>query len=131
MQVLVAHHDRWTRLVLAETLTRAGYDVAEASNGMAALRLAAHLRPELMVLSAQLSELATADVRAALKANPSTRAIGVFVVRARRTRPAVPVVAAYGSRCRAWRSGRTASLRARRCGSAQRSPAQRAAVSVV
>ena len=38
--VLVAHHDRWTRLVLAEALAQAGFHVvAEASNGTAALRM--------------------------------------------------------------------------------------------
>jgi CheY-like chemotaxis protein len=109
MQVLVAHHDRWTRLVLAEVLTQAGYSVSEASNGISALRLAAHTRPRLMVLSAQLSELAAADVRAALKADPSTRGIGVFVVRARKTAGAV--VAAYGARCRRRRSNRAPATR--------------------
>jgi CheY-like chemotaxis protein len=125
MQVLVAHHDRWTRLVLAEVLTHAGYNVSEASNGMSALRLAAQTRPGLLVLSAQLSELGGSDVRAALKANPSTRAMGIFVIRERPTTGAVPVVAACGSHCRQRRSSRAPARRfsAARRVSARRAPA--------
>jgi hypothetical protein len=81
MQVLVAHHDRWTRLVLADLLARAGFAVAEASNGMAALRLAAQARPDLVVLAAQLPEISTAEVRATLESGADTRGMAVFVLR--------------------------------------------------
>ena len=83
MHVLVAHHDRWTRLVLADLLASAGFGVAEASNGMTALRLAAQARPDVVVLGTRLPELEANDVRAALKADPATRGIGVFVLHER------------------------------------------------
>jgi CheY-like chemotaxis protein len=81
MHILVAHHDRWTRLVLANVLRQAGFGVAEASNGISVLRLAAQSRPDVVVLGGQLPELGVGDVRSALKADPRTRGIGVFVVR--------------------------------------------------
>ena len=80
MHALVAHHDPWARLVLTDALVRAGFDVAEASNGTAALRKAAQTRPDVLVLGAHLSELAATEVQGALKADPHTRGIGVFVV---------------------------------------------------
>lgn len=83
MNVLVAHHDRWSRVVLMDVLERAGFGVTEASNGGAALRMARHTRPDVVVLGAQLSEVAAGEVHRALKADPLTRDIGVFVVRER------------------------------------------------
>ena len=83
MRVLVVHHDRWARLVLADVLAGAGFGVAEASNGMTALRLAAQMRPDVVVLGTALPELAAHDVRTALRADPETRRIGVFVLRER------------------------------------------------
>jgi PleD family two-component response regulator len=80
MYALVAHHDPWARLVLTDALIRAGFDVAEASNGTAALRKATQTRPDVVVLGAHLSELAPTEVQGALKADPHTRGIGVFVV---------------------------------------------------
>jgi CheY-like chemotaxis protein len=99
MQVLVAHHDRWTRLVLSDALVHEGFRVAEASNGLAALRLVEQARPDVVVLGAELSELASSEVRSAIKSDPRTRGIGVFVVR-EVARPAVAAVAAYRTACR-------------------------------
>src|SRR5512133_3854470 len=80
MHALVAHHDPWARLVLTDVLARAGFLVAEASNGTSALRKAAQTRPDVVVLGAHLSEIAANEVQGALKADPHTRGIGVFVV---------------------------------------------------
>ena len=110
MQVLLAHHDRWTRLVLADVLAHAGYVVAEVSNGIAALRMAAQMRPALVVLSTRLSELSSSDVRAALKADPTTRGIGVFVMRDRAAAQVPSVVATYARGCRHCRSRRARAL---------------------
>jgi len=99
MQVLVAHHDRWTRLVLSDALSHAGFRVAEASNGLAALRLVEQAPPDVVVLGAELSELASSEVRSAIKSDPRTRGIGVFVVR-EVARPVVSAVAAYRTVCR-------------------------------
>ena len=100
MNVLVAHHDRWTRLVLADVLARAGFRVAEASNGTAALRMAAQTRPQVVVLGAHLSELAAGEVRSALKADPETRTIGVFVVAERALSASCGAVAVCRTACR-------------------------------
>src|SRR5262245_31018400 len=99
MQVLVAHHDRWTRLVLSDALAHEGFRVAEASNGLAALRSVEQARPDAAVLGAGLAELAVSEVRSAIKSDPRTRGIGVFVVR-EVARPVVSAVAAYRTVCR-------------------------------
>jgi len=112
MDVLVAHHDRWQRLVLADALVGAGFRVAEASNGTSALRLAAQERPHVVVLGAQLSELDPTEVRCALKADPQTRQIGVFVVREEGAPPVVVAVAGY--RTSACRRGRRVVRASRR-----------------
>jgi chemotaxis response regulator CheB len=116
MQVLVAHHDRWTRLVLSDALVHEGFRVAEASNGMAALRLVEQARPDVVVLGPELSEMASSEVRSAIKSNPRTRGIGVFVVR-QVARPVVSAVAAYRTVCRRRRrrvDGRRSTVVSRR-----------------
>jgi CheY-like chemotaxis protein len=74
-QVVLAHSDRWTRFVLAEALSRAGYGVLEASNGMAALRLARQALPDLVVVDAVLAEITGREVLDALRADPLTHGI--------------------------------------------------------
>jgi CheY-like chemotaxis protein len=109
MQILVALHDRWARLVLARALSQAGFGVAEASNGISALRLAAQTRPDVVVLGGQLPELGVGDVRRALKADPLTRGIGVFVMRDHAWASGQPVAASVRA-C----PQRARSMRARR-----------------
>jgi CheY-like chemotaxis protein len=77
MRVLVAHSDRWTRLVLADALVDAGFFVDEASNGVTALRLAQQQQHDLVVLVGALSELSSREVSTALR----TTGVPVIVVR--------------------------------------------------
>ncbi|HEY3058597.1 MAG TPA: response regulator [Chloroflexota bacterium] len=120
MRVLVVHHDRWARLVLVDVLARAGFGVAEASNGMTALRLAAQTRPDVVVLGTRLPELAAHDVQTALKAAPATRRIGVFVLR-ERVVPSGCAVPACVRRCqRVVARGRATRVSRRRIGTPAR-----------
>src|SRR5436190_24261787 len=107
MHVLVAHHDRWARLMLAELLGRAGFTVVEASNGGAAVRLATELRPRLAVLAAQLPELSPREVRAAFDATPETRGIQMFMLREPALEPPRRRVMSYRAVCRVGPHGAT------------------------
>jgi CheY-like chemotaxis protein len=80
MLAVVAHSDRWTRLMLAEALTAQGCEVAEASNGGTALRLIRQAVPALVVLGQRLSELSGPEVAAAMRSDPVLSNTGVFVL---------------------------------------------------
>jgi CheY-like chemotaxis protein len=80
LNALVAHNNPWARLVLAEMLSQAGYSVAEASNGMSALRLARRDLPDLLVLDVALPEIAGDEVVEALQSDARTRGIEAVLV---------------------------------------------------
>jgi CheY-like chemotaxis protein len=80
MRVLVAEHDPWRRQLLVEMLEAAGCSVQQASNGMTALRLAAQGVPQLVLLAANLPELAAAEVQRALEASARTRGVAVVLL---------------------------------------------------
>jgi CheY-like chemotaxis protein len=62
VSVLIADHNRWTRLNLASMLIEAGMLVSEASNGFSALRLALERAPQIVVIGgAELSDRLRAD----------------------------------------------------------------------
>jgi CheY-like chemotaxis protein len=81
MIVLVAHTDRWTRLLVRDVVTDAGSTVVEASNGSAALRLAIRTQPDLVLLGPSLSEIDARDVVCALRAETGTRWVPVVMLR--------------------------------------------------
>lgn len=80
LNAIVAHNNPWARLVLAEMLSQAGYAVAEASNGMSALRLARRDLPDLLVLDAALAEIPGGEVVEALQADTHTRDIDTVLL---------------------------------------------------
>ena len=82
MLVLVAHSDRWTRLLVRDVVVEAGSAVVEASNGMSALRLAQQTQPDLVLLGPTLSEIAPGEVLGLLRADLPTRGIPVLMLRA-------------------------------------------------
>jgi CheY-like chemotaxis protein len=73
ISVLVAEHNRWSRLLLANMLTEAGFAVHEATNGMAAVRTAAQIQPQIVILGPALPEIDAADVKQAVRNDPRTR----------------------------------------------------------
>jgi CheY-like chemotaxis protein len=81
IRALVADHDRWTRLSVSDLLGDAGFAVDEASNGMAALRLAAADPPQIVLIGHDLPEVSAADVAETLRSDPRTRHTAVVQVR--------------------------------------------------
>ncbi len=77
IRVLVADHDRWTRLSLSAMLDEAGFRVEQASNGVAALRIAETAQPRIVLIGHDLPELGAADVLTALKADSRNRRCAV------------------------------------------------------
>ena len=76
----MAHNNPWTRVVLADMLSQAGYSVVEASSGMSALHLARRDLPDLLVVDAALAEIAGGEVVEALQSDAQTRGIEAVVV---------------------------------------------------
>ena len=82
---LIVEYHPWLRLKLATLFEESGFEVQFASNGAAGLRLAARLRPELVVVGDSLPELSPEQLIAELEAR---RAVwGTRVVHARDLRP--------------------------------------------
>jgi response regulator RpfG family c-di-GMP phosphodiesterase len=73
INVLVADHNRWSRDRMSSVLAEAGFAVAEASNGMSALRLAQTAPPHIVVIGAALAEISAADLISDLHTDLRTR----------------------------------------------------------
>jgi CheY-like chemotaxis protein len=113
MLVLVAHTDRWTRLVVRDVVVEAGSTVVEASNGMSALRLAQQTQPDLVLLGPTLSEIEPGEVLGLLRADMPTRGIPVLMLRATGHR-AAPARGRCAQMARRRRNRRSAARRSRR-----------------
>ena len=70
------------RYAKSRILTRAGFNVIEASNGGDALLRAAKDRPALILLDVKLPDASGMEVLRLLKANPDTASIPVIMVSA-------------------------------------------------
>jgi len=66
---------------VSDMLGDAGFAVDEASNGMAALRIAAADPPQIVLIGTDLPEISAADVVDALRCDPRTRHTAVVQVR--------------------------------------------------
>ena len=71
--VLVVDDDAHTREVIAFALRRAGFDVATANDGAAALRRIEQQAPELVILDILMPELDGLEVCRAVRAGPANR----------------------------------------------------------
>jgi CheY-like chemotaxis protein len=78
--VLVVEDSKLFRLEKEHTLTKAGYRVITAADGMEALRVAHDSRPDLILLDMMLPKLDGPSVLRALKKDPATAHIPVVVV---------------------------------------------------
>jgi two-component system, chemotaxis family, chemotaxis protein CheY len=77
---LVVEDDFWLRMLVNDLLCAAGYQVLEASNGSAALRLARREPLTLVLLDLILPELSGLDVLVGLKQQPATSHVPVIVM---------------------------------------------------
>jgi CheY-like chemotaxis protein len=75
LRVIVVEHDAWTRTQLAATLRELGVQVAEASNGMTALRRAEAEPPHVAFLGPALPELSAPELAAAIRSNSRHTAV--------------------------------------------------------
>jgi DNA-binding response OmpR family regulator len=66
------------RYVKSRVLLRAGFEVHEAGNGEDALRMAAELKPQLVLLDVRLPDISGIEVCRRIKANPATGSILVI-----------------------------------------------------
>lgn len=80
--VLVADDDPLLRSILEHKLTRAGYDVALAEDGRAALEQSIALRPAVLVLDAMMPILDGFEVLRRLKSDDETRDLTVVMLTA-------------------------------------------------
>jgi CheY-like chemotaxis protein len=80
--VLVCEDDGLVAEFFGEVLSLGGYQVLDARNGEAAIRLAVEHRPAAVLLDLALPDLDGAAVLARLKADPRTAGIPVVIVSA-------------------------------------------------
>src|SRR5712691_7028311 len=78
ISVLVADHDKWTRLNLSTMLDEAGFQVEQASNGVSAVRIAEIAQPQIVLLRHNLPELGAVDVLYMLRTDRRTRHCAVL-----------------------------------------------------
>jgi CheY-like chemotaxis protein len=80
--ILVVDDERDIRALLTTLLSNAGYDVLEAANGMAAMRMACQERPDVILLDVLMPPVGGLEVLNRLRNNPATRSIQVILVTA-------------------------------------------------
>ena len=81
-KVLVAEDEQPIRIVLADTLLDAGYDVIEATDGGAAFEKACLEHPDIILLDVMMPVMDGFGVLKRLRETPSTEAIPVVLLTA-------------------------------------------------
>jgi two-component system alkaline phosphatase synthesis response regulator PhoP len=80
MKILVADDSATVRRLVAARLIADGYEVVEAEDGEAALRLARSERPALLVLDKVMPKLDGFEVVRALREDPETAALPIVML---------------------------------------------------
>jgi two-component system alkaline phosphatase synthesis response regulator PhoP len=80
MKILVADDSVTVRRLVAARLVADGYEVVEAEDGEAALRLARSERPALLVLDKVMPKLDGFEVVRALREDPETAALPIVML---------------------------------------------------
>lgn len=76
-EILIVDDDPHARLLVTTLLRHAGHGSLEAADGVAALRLAAEHRPDLIVVDLSMPTMNGAEFIRKLRADPSTRDLRV------------------------------------------------------
>ena len=79
-RVLVAEETKTTREMVTFLLANRGYEVTEVSSGKAALDSVAALSPDLVVLSADLSDLSGYDVFSRLRSRRESARLPILLL---------------------------------------------------
>jgi CheY-like chemotaxis protein len=78
--LLVDEDNRFLRIAIERTFTKAGYSVLSAEDGQEALRIAREVLPELILLDMMLPKIAGPNVLELLKEDATTQHIPVVVL---------------------------------------------------
>jgi two-component system, OmpR family, phosphate regulon response regulator PhoB len=78
--ILLVEDDPDIRELVAYKLTRGGFEVIEAADGLAALRSARSRRPDAVILDMGLPRLSGIDVCRELRAAPATAAVPIIML---------------------------------------------------
>jgi DNA-binding response OmpR family regulator len=81
--ILLADDEETLRILVHATIEDSGYAILEAADGKAALALALHYRPDLLVLDWMMPRLSGLDVLRAVRANPDLAHVPVIMLTAR------------------------------------------------
>ncbi len=82
---LVVDDSMLIRHTVCRYLQERGFDVESATNGVEALEVLSHVRPDLVVTDLNMPKMTGGELITALKANPNTANIPVVVIAAKRT----------------------------------------------
>ncbi len=81
-KILVVDDVEANRFVLRDIITDMGYVPVLTENGMQALKMAEHIKPQLMILDIAMPEMDGYEVCQKIKANPETREIPIIFISA-------------------------------------------------
>ena len=79
-RILVVEDQEDNRRIIRDLLMSAGYELIEATDGEAGVRLAETERPDLILMDIQLPVLDGHEATRRIKANPELRSIPIIVV---------------------------------------------------
>lgn len=80
--ILVVDDEEAVRCAVRQCLEQRGHEVAEASDGLEALRLVSQRKPDLVVLDVVMSPISGWEVLQLLHDNPETRFVRILVLTA-------------------------------------------------
>jgi DNA-binding response OmpR family regulator len=80
MRILVIEDSRILQAGIKRALTKAGYEVILARDGQEGLDTASKVHPDLVLLDMMLPTMMGMDVLRALKSQPATKDIAIFVL---------------------------------------------------
>jgi two-component system cell cycle response regulator DivK len=79
-RILVVEDQEDNRRIIRDLLSTMGYELIEAQDGLAGVRLAKEHRPDLILMDIQLPVLDGYEATRRIKADPELRAIPIVVV---------------------------------------------------
>ncbi len=78
--ILIVDDSRMNRIVLSDSLSREGYELAEAESADDALRILGYRKPELILLDVLMPQMSGFDLCRLLKQQKSTREIPIIFI---------------------------------------------------
>jgi two-component system cell cycle response regulator DivK len=79
-RILIVEDTQDNRQIMRDILTNAGFDIAEAHDGLAAVRMASELRPDLIIMDIQLPILDGYEATRLIRADPALHQVPIIAV---------------------------------------------------